>query len=390
MKASTLFVICIALLVGLGAVGTAQFLGIFKKNSPVVDSAVKSDPILVLVAVSDLPAGVAITSNDVRVRELYPNERELYEQNRGNFMPAFVSAAHLRTPTQKINADVPLLRKYFKEDQPAPFSTRLSEGMRGANVSVPKERCAGGLIQVGEYVDVLLTTKINDAVNPSRQFIKTATVARQCRVIAKRNNLRSMMQADADGSSIPFGLETNPYRAALIEFAQHKGQITLVPVPMPNADILNPLPVKNEMATMSKGFSDMTSPEYRDEDQRVEQMNQGIYAIGDEDLVRIFRIAPPPSKIPPTKVVRVRGVTPTETYIFSNDPRSNAGDTTPQVVPYGGPQGGGQSFNNPVGSNNPNDPNYCPTCDQNKNKQANGAAMSMGAPAISASFSSPR
>ena len=32
-----------------------------------------------------------------------------------------------------------------------------------------------------------------------------------------------------DGDTIPFTLEVNPYRAALIVFAQNKGELSLVP-----------------------------------------------------------------------------------------------------------------------------------------------------------------
>jgi len=389
MKASTLFVISIALLIGLGAAAGARYIGLFEKKAPLIDPAIKAEQILVLVAVSDLPPNVAITANDVRVRELYPNERTLYEQNRGSFFPAFVSAAHLRVPREKILADQPLLRKFFKEEQAEPVTKRLGEGMRAVTVRVPKERCAGGVIQLGEYVDVMLSTKINDLANPARQFVRTAVISRENRIVLKRDSLQTVMAADPDGGNISFTLEANPYRAALIEFAQHQGQLTLVPNPTPKSEPLRATP-STESTGMVRSFSDMNSREYRDEDKRVEEMNQGVYAVGDEDLVRLFRIEPPVPKIPPIEVIRVRGITPVDKMSFPRDPQSNAGDTMPQVVPYGNQQPFGQAFSNPNAGKNPGDPGYCASCEDNKKKSANqGLAMPVTG-GLSASFSSPR
>lgn len=380
MKASTLFVVSIALLIGLGSMAGARYLGLFEKKTVVVDQKVKDEPILVLVSNTDLYKGVAITANDVRVRELHPGEKELYEQNRGNFMPPFVSAAHLRVPTDKIRADVPLLRKNFVEEQPEPLSRRLDPDMRGVTVRVPKERCAGGLIQLGEYVDVWLNTRINDAVNPNRSYTKNALLARECRIIAKRDNLRTVIQAD--DNTVSFTLEANPYRAALIAYAQGKGEISLVPNPSDKSRPLDPLPRES---TMPRTWSDMTSKEYRDEDMRVEGVRKGELSIGDADLERIFSIYPPPPKIPPIRVLRINGISPSSEMIFG-DPRASAGDTrSPAVVPVGSPLASGPSFGAP-GAKDAD----CPTCGDNKAKAAAAAAASSIQPGGTASFTPPR
>ena len=219
MKASTLFVICIALAIGLSAAAGAKHFGLFEKNSRPVESKVKEETILVLVANSDLQKGIAIGPGDVRVRELYPDERAFYDQYRGNFLPAFRSAANGRVPETNIRADQVLRRRDFREEQPEPVSLRLEPGMRAVTVAVVKERCAGGLIQLGEFVDVFLTTRVsvNDGVNPEKTTVRTAKLAQECRVIVKRNNLKTILAGNDDGAPVSFTLQANPYRAALIE-----------------------------------------------------------------------------------------------------------------------------------------------------------------------------
>ncbi len=107
----------------------------------------------------------------------------------------------------------------------------------------------------------------------------------------KRNNLWTQLQNDPDDKPMNFTLQANPYRAALIEYAQTHGQLSLQPAPAP-------------VKTLGT-FSDPTSSEYATEDQRVEKMRQGTLPIGDKDLARIFNLGPPPPKpyLPPATVI---------------------------------------------------------------------------------------
>lgn len=344
MKASTLFVIAIALLIGLGVAAGAKYFGLFKGKEDV--PVAKEESILVLVANKDLYKGIAITSADVRVREVTTAaERQTYEQIRGKLMPPMVSAAQLKVPTKKILADQMLRRDDFQEEQPEPVSLRINEGMRSVNVSVPKDRCAGGVIQMGEYVDVLLTSRINnDPRNPAGET-KTAVLARDCRVIMKRNRLVNVLATDPD-APISFTLEVNPYRASLIDYAQHKGLITLLPVRHDDFTPLQPTSSRN----LPKAFSDMNSKEYRDEDTRVSNILKGDYVVSDIDLKRVLDIKDPRPPEPGIRVPIIIGITPTRESYFPPP-----GSTAPR---YQGPTGssGQQSINAPI------EPKDCPDC----------------------------
>ena len=59
----------------------------------------------------------------------------------------------------------------FKEDLAEAVSLRLDRGMEAVNVAVPRERSAGCEIQLGEYVNVNLTSRITDG--DGKQSIRT-------------------------------------------------------------------------------------------------------------------------------------------------------------------------------------------------------------------------
>jgi Flp pilus assembly protein CpaB len=371
MKASTLIVIAIALLVGLAAMAGANAIGLFKPKTPLADQRVKDEPILVLVANTDLAEGIAITAADVRVRELRPTERQLYDEYKNRMMPPFIQAATLRVPKDRINADTPLLRDNFVEGQVPPMSKRLDPGMRAVNVTVTKDRSAGGVVRVNELVDVWLTTRVTDPLG--RTSIRSAMLDRNCRVVMKRNTLYTLLMSDSD--QISYTLQANPYRAALIEWAQQKGQVFLAPVPMKMATSLDPTALVESPMMKTMSFDDMSSPEYRNEDERVRRVNSGDYAISDEDLARIFKIVPPPSKVPPIQVVLISNVFPSAVQSFERDSQGNVAPMSTTTPINGGKSGGSATF-----QDLDPDKKDCPTCGKNKQPGAQGAPGASGAP----------
>jgi Flp pilus assembly protein CpaB len=293
MRASTVFALALALLIGLAAAAGAKYAGLFEKKA-----AVEPEPapaFKVLVAKVNLFEDMTVTSNQVMVKELPADELENLKVRLGStwkekLLPAMPTAAHLRVVNRNILADQILLKDHFAEAMlPDEISKRLEPNTRAVNVSVSKARAAGGILRVNEYVDVMLTTDIG--FGESKE-LRTACVARGCKIIMKRNNPWTMMVADPDDKPLNFTLQANPYRAALIEYAGTHGQISLLPSPTPS-----------KLPTGS--FSDPSSSEYAIEDQRVEKINQGTLTIGDSDLMRIFNVTPPPPKplLPPSTVI---------------------------------------------------------------------------------------
>lgn len=301
MRASTLFAITLSVLLGLGAVAGARYAGLFDKAEPPPQAVEKDPTIRVLVPVHTLTEGFAVKPESVVIRELKltGEDAKRFREDQNRFMSKYitgsVNAITMRIPKRTILADTPLLREYFEEPSlPPRIQERLEPGMRAVNVSVNKAKAAGGGIGVGDYVEVWLTSKLalQDGKS-SKPTVLSACLAKPCKVIAKRNTLWPLLAADPDDKPIPFTLQANPYRAALIEFAAQQGEITLRPTEPP--------------AMRGTGvYADLNSPEYLDEDKRVSQILNSTYTIGDKDLMRVFNIKPPTPEPPPPPPIVTR------------------------------------------------------------------------------------
>jgi Flp pilus assembly protein CpaB len=288
-------------------------------NAPPTVAPAKPPEINVLVAARNLFKGDLIDNGWVQVRPLRPDELKDYEQNKDKYLPPVVSATSLRIAAQNIEADRPLLREHLVEldrTKPDPISSRLLPNMRAVNVSLSKEESAGGLIQTGEWVDVLFTTQITiNGVSSTR----TAAVAHKQRVIAKRNTLWTVLGSLPDDKPVHFTLEMNPYRAALLEYCRTKGVLTLLPVSSAEQKSLEQ---RRVAALNGDGFEPVAfappnmekSAEYEDEDDRVDALNKGELNIGTGDLARIFNIQTKEPKVvtPAEKPITVQQLTGTK------------------------------------------------------------------------------
>jgi Flp pilus assembly protein CpaB len=310
MRASTLFVLTIAVLVGLGAIAAVRYTGWFTKTPP--PPVVVEAPIKVVVARENLFEGMTIQAKDVVLRDLSPAEAEYYKQNKDKYLPPVTEAATLRILTTNVEAGKPLLREYLQDlGIPPALNQRLAPNMRAVNISLFKDRAAGGLIQVGEHVDVYLTTVVGRGGKWDEAATLTARIAKDLKVIAKRDTLWTGLAAIPENRPVHFTLEANPYRAALIEFAKQKGLFALAPTSSPrNGKGGRPGAVR------PASLSDPESKEFRDEDKRVAAFLSGELAVGEPDLVRIFNLKPPLPVTPPIVVERVTGVDPQKSVVF--------------------------------------------------------------------------
>lgn len=302
MKASTMFAITIAVLLGLGVVAVAKYAGLFTpKTTP---PPVAKEPTKVLVAARNLFEGLTITPADVRVRDLKSEEEGYYNTHKDKYLPPLIEAGALRVLARNVEADTPILKEHLTDSGlPDPLNRRLSSPMmRAVNVSLPPEQVAGGMIQVNERVDVFLTTHISVGTKVENSVTQTAPIARSLKVIAKRNILWMTNLPTQHNRPIDYTLEANPYRAALIEFAKNKGDLTLLPTSAPQEPA-----VQASRAVVSPTQSDPTSKEYAEEDKRIAEFLNGERIIGEADLVRIFGLKPllPPQLV---QVERYTGV----------------------------------------------------------------------------------
>lgn len=339
MRASTLFAITLSLLLGLGAVAGARYAGLFdKKDAPLIPE--KPVTIKMLVSKVTLYEGIATTPEMVMVRErqLSGEEERRYKEDPGKFMakymPASANAVNLRIPKRNILAESILLNDMFEDPELPPGPTdgkRVEAGYRAVNVQITKENSVGGTIRLGDYVDVWLTSKTTLGSGKDKtENISSACVAKGCKVVMKRNTIWPMLRADPDNKPISFTLQANPYRAAVIEYADNRGELSLRPAPAPTFKTPN-------------DFSIPGNSEYGEENQRVEKVNDGVYTVGDPDLMRIFNLKPPAPVPPPPSPVMTRRIYGTDMFSPAlYDPNGGG-----PLVPLNNPNGTAPPARNP-------------------------------------------
>lgn len=319
MKASSLFAITVALLLALGVLVGAKYTGLFDAPAPatVIEKKKAAKPPLVVVANRNLVRGTAAMPGDAKVRPLTEMEIDFYEKNKTKLLPPSVRAVEYRVLARSVAAGQPLLEEYFEPHGiPEPLSMRLEPGMRTVHLSVMKDQAAGGLLRVGERVDVLLTAEIK--TNPCKDcqpvapFVATAVIARNLKIAIKRDSFLTMMAPIPQDKPLSFILEANPYRAALIDYAKSKGTITLTPSTS-----------ATQALARNTSTADFDSREYRDEDKRVQEFLNNEVIVSDADLERIFNLKPRPPvpqvvSAPPVRVEMMVGLNHRKTMVLDD------------------------------------------------------------------------
>ncbi|HEY3789416.1 MAG TPA: Flp pilus assembly protein CpaB [Urbifossiella sp.] len=316
MRASLLAVIAIALIAGLGVVFAVKALGLLNQPPPPAPPPVvvaevpppKPPSILIIAPTRNIFAGDAITGENVGFRALLPEEKKDYEEHKEDYLPGQPAAAFFRIAARDLVGDRPLRKGDLLESKkPEPLHTRLFPGTRAVTVGITKDRSASGLIQVEDWVDVYLITEVSRTDNPNPVHF-TGLLVPHARVVAKRDTLYPIYDP-IRGDTVSYTLATNPYRAALLEHGRNVGILTLVPVSADEKKRLDGLrdeAIKNPASSVAVTFAPPGSPEYKEEQGRLDRYANGSLSIGSEDLVRILRLpeivpAPPPP-IPPKPV----------------------------------------------------------------------------------------
>lgn len=402
MRSSTMFALLAAVVLGLGVAVTVKATGLLNRAEPKKEAP----PTLVLATAINVFEGYCLQSADVRLRPIRPDELRAFQN--GELLPAMTQAAVRRFAKVNIPADT-ALRRDLLEDMTAPptLKERISPGMEATNVAVPKVHCAGGMISVGDWVNVQLVSEIVNGDGQSTTA--TALIARNVRVIAKRNSLWPVTAPLAFDAPVNFTLECNPYRAALINYVRDKGMLMLSPISDSDKQALEARrhEVMSQPRIQPVSYNLPESPEFRDEDVRVAAFLQGNYAVGEGDLMRLFQVryieppAPPP---PPKRIERFSGVRPVASLEFDHQgefvgaeppgqsPKAQGAGSTATTASRTTPSGGraSQSIQR-LGSNiqsqmqsfgsggfqfRPPDPSYCPTCPKTPGSSFSGSQRS--------------
>lgn len=319
MRASVLFFFNFLVFLALVALVAAKMTGYF--DEPEVSTV---DPPEVVIAARRLPEGVAIDRQYASTRPMTREEYESFLASPAEFLPADAAAVAGRVTARSLDAGEAIMRSDLVDDSPERLRDRIAPGMRPVDVAVLKKDSQGGLIQTGDWVDVSLTTEVYTSDDEDTQTIRTAVIARGVRVILKRNTLLPIYRGIADDELIPFTLEANPYRAALIDYAVLKGNLTLTALPDSEQAAL-----EEQRESLIETGESAAILEDEDERERIERILAGNYSVGDEDLADIFGLEPistPPVPEPPPRVQVYSGVDRKSDVVFisARNPQSES------------------------------------------------------------------
>lgn len=185
----------------------------------------------VLVAARDLKMGETLTP-DTLSWQVWPAD---------SVSPAFITQdkqPNIKNSLQNsavrsyIVAGEPITEaKLLKLDNASVMSVMLRPGMRAISLEISPETGAGGFILPGDYVDVLLTTRLTNYSSDSASnapAIKSQPILEGVRVLA----IDQIFNTDASGSGTAVGrtatLEVFPEQATIIAKAEEAGVVTLI------------------------------------------------------------------------------------------------------------------------------------------------------------------
>jgi Flp pilus assembly protein CpaB len=324
MRASTIFALIVAVLLGLGAAVAIKYTGVLERKPEA--AKVKTTP-LILVAANNIYEGSFLQASDVKIRGAR-TEEELNAQSRGELLPAVTQAAVRRVAKVPIEADRAIRRDMLEDlSSPGSIADRIGPCDRGVHCCLNKLYCAGGLLQPNDFVDVHLTTTVEGAAGTQiGARTAEAVIARGARIAARRNSLLPKDTPMGPDCCINYTLSANPYRAALIEYAQNVGQLSLHPVgSIEKARLETEWKRKKEDAEAMrvKGDSSIVTVSAGDkneayihpycrtgdeaEDRKIAGILNGTYTVGEKDLLEVFGLKYEPPATP-TSIERYVGV----------------------------------------------------------------------------------
>lgn len=178
----------------------------------------------VLVAARPLPAGTLLQDQDLTTADLavsgLPPDYVAWNSPQKARLPGQLVVHAIAAGAPIVPADI----------QPAATQTSalLAPGMRAIAIAVNSQTSVAGLLTRGDFVDVLLSYKMDDGSDASR------TILQNVRVVATDQDIT---ETGKPGTSVPktVTLEVSPAGAKVIALAGQIGTLSLALSPAPRA-----------------------------------------------------------------------------------------------------------------------------------------------------------
>lgn len=168
----------------LALVAAGLVFRIIKKNQDQLREAQRpADTVDVIVAARDLLVGMPISEDDVAVMQLAPGV--IPEGSTFSTLEDVVG----RTPRERILASEPIRdERIARPDAGIGLNAIVQPGKRAMTVATNTEDAVAGLLQPGNYVDIIVTIKPEDPMAANAKWV-TDTILQSIRVLAVGGSL---------------------------------------------------------------------------------------------------------------------------------------------------------------------------------------------------------
>lgn len=222
------------------------------RQQPAVAVAAPQPDVLVRVAAADLPAGLLLRDNDLDWKSYPRSDVPKGALQEGNTQAELIGVL-LR---HRLDAGEPIVStNIIRPDAPGFLAAALKPGMRAVSVPIDDVSGHAGLIQPGDYVDMILTQNLKhgDDYGGGQSGVVSETVVEKARVIA----VGSSFQAQRDDSAQParartVTLEVDPRAAEAVTVASRLGTLSMALRSFALDD-------RNEMADAERGAASVVA-----------------------------------------------------------------------------------------------------------------------------------
>lgn len=182
----------------------------------------------VQVAAGDLSMGLLLKAEDMTWKDVPPETVQPGQIVKGTALAAKLPGAVLRRP---VTDGTPIHEKdVVFPDAPGFLAAALKPGMRAVSVAIDDVTGNAGLIQPGDYVDLVLTHQLRTDDSPNDNKVASETVLSDMRVIAVGQTLSATdaeTRGRVPGTARTVTLEVLPRDAEKVAVVTRLGQLSL-------------------------------------------------------------------------------------------------------------------------------------------------------------------
>ncbi|CAN7631125.1 Flp pilus assembly protein CpaB [Trinickia sp. LjRoot230] len=182
----------------------------------------------VRVSAADLPQGLLLRDEDVAWKQMPITDIPPNAVIRGDSNAVELKGALLRRPIAK--GTVLVADDVMLPSAPGFLAATLKPEMRAVSVAVDDVSGNAGLIQPGDYVDLLLTQQMDRRTDSPDFAVSSETVVEHVRVLAVGSEIKrpkSGETPDASNRARTVTLEVTPRMGEVVSVAAHLGSLSL-------------------------------------------------------------------------------------------------------------------------------------------------------------------